>query len=45
MADGDDAPGLMLVGLGVAFIPFAMYAAFAVVEQVLRTAVRTHQHA
>lgn len=43
-AAGDDAPGLMLIGLGVAFIPFAIYAAFAVVEQVLRNAVQSHQH-
>lgn len=43
-ADGDDAPGLMLIGLGVAFIPFAIYAAFAVVEQVLRNAVQSQQH-
>lgn len=35
VADLDDAPGLMLVGIAVVFIPFAVYTLTSVLEKLL----------
>ncbi len=39
MADLDDAPGLMLVGIAVVFIPFAVYTLTSVLENLLEHAI------
>ena len=39
VADLDDAPGLMLVGIAVVFIPFAVYTLTSVLENLLEHAI------
>ncbi|MCZ1935655.1 DUF2975 domain-containing protein, partial [Enterococcus faecium] len=39
VADLDDAPGLMLVGIAVVFIPFAVYTLTSVLEKLLEHAI------
>lgn len=39
VADLDDAPGLMLVGIAIVFIPFAIYTLISVVENLLENAI------
>lgn len=42
-ADSDDAPGVILFGLGIVFIPFAVYIFCEVLESILKSAIEIKQ--
>lgn len=42
-ADNDDAPGVVLLGLGIVFIPFAIFVFCEVLESILKSAIKIKQ--